>query len=646
MQYRQEIDGLRTVAVLPVILFHAGVSLFSGGFVGVDVFFVISGYLITGLIIAELSEGRFSIARFYERRARRILPALAVVMACCVPFAWLWMLPDQFADFSKSLIAVPLFVSNILFWRESGYFEAASEDKPLLHTWSLAVEEQYYVVFPILMILLWRFGRNRVFYILLGMAALSLLLGEWGWRHRPSANFFLAPTRAWELLAGALCAFLQFGRPQKSGEGLSALGLALIVAAVFYYDEATPFPSLYALAPVAGTVLIILFAGRATMVARVLSLWPVVAVGQISYSAYLWHQPVFAFARLSSPTAPSPLVLSALTLPVLALAWLSWRFVENPFRRRPNPVLATQSAVFWVSGLVGVGFVAIGLLGASFVAPNVVRQHPELLAQYPLEKQFFTPCDGFKSQQGQATCRRYGQGGNVAVLWGDSHAIVLQKAIQVPQDTSLYVISHYGCPPVIGVRRQDRVGNFENCSAIGTLQAYAAFIAALEPAQVILMARWSLYTRGWWRRGVLQASTHFITDDIGGVASAQTSQRALAQGLERTVQSLAAEGRDIFVVAQPPDLNAYSARQRVVLPDVPRKGITEWHSIETEMLSTLSGKYGVTLADSKALFCDAEVCRTAQDGWLLYSDDNHLSNYGVSLQWDMILQAIKAQRRP
>ena len=208
IKYRAEIDGLRALAVIPVIFFHAGFELFRGGFVGVDVFFVISGYLITSILIEDINNKRFSIVNFYERRARRIFPALFFIMFMCIPFAWIWMLPSQMKDFSQSLVAVSLFASNILFWRESDYFAAAAEEKPLLHTWSLAVEEQYYLLFPVFLILAWRFGKNRVFWMMVVMAAISLLLSEWGWRNRSQANFYLAPTRAWELFAGSIAAFI------------------------------------------------------------------------------------------------------------------------------------------------------------------------------------------------------------------------------------------------------------------------------------------------------------------------------------------------------------------------------------------------------------------------------------------------------
>lgn len=364
MQYRREIDGLRAVAVIPVILFHAGFTVFSGGYIGVDIFFVISGYLITSIIIRELGNGNFSILRFYERRARRILPALYFVMLACIPFAWAWMVPAQIRDLSQSYTAVVLFASNILFYMKSGYFEAASEEAPLLHTWSLAVEEQYYMVFPIFLIVLWKFGRNPILYAIVALSIVSLIMSEWGWRNNPSANFYLAPTRAWELLAGSICAFLQFNTAQKSNNALSVTGLGLIVFAFFYYDKTTPFPSVYALAPVVGTALIILYGASETWVARLLSLKAFVGVGLISYSAYLWHQPLFAFARIRSIQAePSHWLMLGLSGTSLLLAYLTWLYIEHPFRKRPIPALPSKSAIFGVSAAFSVAFAALGFYG-------------------------------------------------------------------------------------------------------------------------------------------------------------------------------------------------------------------------------------------------------------------------------------------
>ena len=250
MNYRREIDGLRALAVVPVILFHAGFEWFSGGFVGVDIFFVISGYLITSIILSGKQDGTFTLLRFYERRARRILPVLFFIMLACLPFAWLWMPPHEMVEFSRSLIAVPLFVSNILFWRETGYFATANELKPLLHTWSLAVEEQYYLLFPLFLLLTWKLGRRWIVALLAVMAILSLVLAQWGSMNSPTASFYLLPTRGWELLIGALVAFylsrgikVENSNKQKAiNQAGSLLGVLLIGYAAVTFDKTTPFP--------------------------------------------------------------------------------------------------------------------------------------------------------------------------------------------------------------------------------------------------------------------------------------------------------------------------------------------------------------------------------------------------------------------
>lgn len=215
IKYRREIDGLRAVAVLPVLMFHAGFSTFQGGYVGVDIFFVISGYLITSILLDHLDNGTFTLVGFYERRARRILPALFFVMLCSLPFAWFLLLPKAFIDFGQSIAAVSIFSSNVLFWAESGYFEAASELKPLLHTWSLGVEEQYYLVFPLFLMVVWRYARKHLLRVLILLAILSLAIAQWGVFYKPEAAFFLLPMRGWELAIGAIVAvFCSDNKPQ------------------------------------------------------------------------------------------------------------------------------------------------------------------------------------------------------------------------------------------------------------------------------------------------------------------------------------------------------------------------------------------------------------------------------------------------
>ena len=362
-QYRREIDGLRAVAVVSVILWHAGFASVSGGFAGVDVFFVVSGFLITAILYGDLSRERFSFRRFYERRVRRILPALVFIVAATFPFVWAWALPDAFESYSRSIVSVVFFVSNLFFWRSSDYFGVDAEQMPLLHTWSLSVEEQFYVLFPVLLLVLWKLSRKKILPILVVMACASFVLGEWGHRYEPVANFFLAPTRAWELLAGAVASVFTFQRPSKPRELPAALGLAMMLLSFFVYDESTPFPSAFALLPVMGTVLVLLFGRAGTATAAILSTRPIVGIGLISYSAYLWHQPLFVLARMRLLTDPSPPIMLALCVLSLALAAFSWKFVEQPFRRPPSASAAPSARPFAMAAAGSAVLVAIAMIG-------------------------------------------------------------------------------------------------------------------------------------------------------------------------------------------------------------------------------------------------------------------------------------------
>lgn len=357
-EYRKDIDGLRAFAVIPVILFHGGFEWFRGGYVGVDIFFVISGYLITSIILREKDAGTFSIISFYERRARRILPALFFIILVCLPFAWFWLLPHELKDFGKSMIAVTAFASNFLFWQESNYFATDAELVPLLHTWSLAVEEQFYVFFPLLMIIFWKFGKRWLVAILSLIALLSFGLTEWGWRHFPEANFYLIPTRAWELMIGALCAFYLYKNKQpqeKFNHFGSFLGLFLIIIAIFFLDRTIPYPSFFTLMPTIGTALIILYSSSDTLIYKLLSYRILVGIGLISYSAYLWHQPLFAFAKIQSIEEPALWLISLLSVLAFVLGYLSWRFIEKPFRNKHR---FTRRQIFmagFIASLITIG---------------------------------------------------------------------------------------------------------------------------------------------------------------------------------------------------------------------------------------------------------------------------------------------------
>src|SRR5262245_37675381 len=346
LEYRPEIDGLRALAIVPVVLFHAGIPGFAGGYLGVDVFFVISGYLITSLILVGVQTGgRYSFRSFYERRARRILPALFVVMLTSLPFAWLLLTPEALRGFGASLLSTSFFYSNILFWRESGYFDVATELKPLQHTWSLSIEEQFYLVFPITLVAIYRRAPRLVGPVLLAGMLVSLVLAEALNGGHPRATFYLAHGRAWELLLGAYLAFRErtapFAAGSRSGGLLTLAGLLLVVGSMFAFDRGTPHPGIPALAPTLGTALVIV-CGRTSSPARwLLTRRAVVLLGLISYSLYLWHQPVFAFARAWTVREISLAGYVCLIGLSLLLAWLTWTWVERPFRDRQQVVQRT-----------------------------------------------------------------------------------------------------------------------------------------------------------------------------------------------------------------------------------------------------------------------------------------------------------------
>lgn len=398
LRYRPEIDGLRALAVISVILFHAGFQLFSGGFIGVDMFFVISGYLITAIILAELEGGGFSLLNFYERRARRILPALFVVVAVCLPVAWLWLMPSDVEEFSKSAMAVLVFASNIFFWHQNDYFGATTELKPLLHTWSLGIEEQFYVLFPICLLWAWRLGRTRVVVFLAIVTLLSLGLADYGARSHPVAAFFLLPTRGWELAIGALIAFYlerkaQDHFPQTLNQILSLVGLGLITYGVLAFSKETAFPGLSALIPTVGAGLIIVFALPGTVVGRLLVSRVLVGVGLISYSAYLWHHPLLAFARHRSLKEPNAVVVVSLIMLTFGLAYLTWRYVEMPFRRE---AIVTRSGL-WKTALASGVVMAVSAASLQLTSSNPGSEIAYMEKLYRFKTCFFSHGQTFET---------------------------------------------------------------------------------------------------------------------------------------------------------------------------------------------------------------------------------------------------------
>ncbi len=364
MQRRNDIDGLRAVAVLGVVLHHAGLAALPGGFVGVDVFFVISGFLISRIITDGVADGSFSLAHFYERRARRILPALIPVVALSLIAGYWLLLPDDYENLGQSAVATLLFANNVLLTLTSGYWDLAATFKPLLHTWSLGVEEQFYIAYPLLALLVLR-RRPRLFApMLAGGIAISLLLSVALSARQPDASFYLIHTRAWELLLGALTAWHRPRTPQSEriARALALTGLAMIVGAMLIIDETAPYPGWRALLPCIGTALILRHGTAGGLAQRLLGWGPLVLVGLASYSIYLWHQPLFAFARAMSVTPPGPALMAALTLATLVIGTASWRWIEQPFRdARAWPLRPFLTLGITVTALTGAAALAVSI---------------------------------------------------------------------------------------------------------------------------------------------------------------------------------------------------------------------------------------------------------------------------------------------
>lgn len=452
MRHRRDIDGLRALAVIPVVLFHARREWFPGGFVGVDVFFVISGFLVARLLVSEIRLGPLDLWRFYDRRVRRLLPAFLCFLIFSAIAACIFLLPSEMRIFARSSIAAILFASNIFFWRSADYFGPDAEANPLLHTWSLAVEEQYYVLFPIALAIIFRFGWSRHLPALIMTAALaSLILAEVLLSRSPPAAFYLLPTRAWELLVGAWLACRSPGpAPRRSLANVAGIcGLLLILAPMILYDDHTRFPGLGALPVCIGTLLILWSGDRnKTSVSHLLSARPLVWIGLISYSLYLWHWPLLAFPEIVLQRALATDELLVSIVAALAISTLSWRYVEQPFRGPPKayhgsgrqPRTVTLSVTIAVAVLLGMTPL---LDGGQWRTPALVNQ----LDAPGASPAPATPCEMFANRP--ASCPRSAL--PIVVLWGDSHAAHYHRALAGlgrERGFDVRIASLAGCAPL------------------------------------------------------------------------------------------------------------------------------------------------------------------------------------------------------
>ena len=635
IEYRPDIDGLRAVAVGTVVLFHAQLGIFPGGFVGVDVFFVISGYLITSIIARELDAGTFSLLSFYERRIRRIFPALLVVIAACLVVGAWRLTPRHYNSLAESALAAIGFHSNFYFAGKAGYFMPSAETLPLLHTWSLGVEEQFYVVAPLLLMALWRY-RTSVTPVLAVLIAVALAASIWGTSRDSDTAFYLPHTRAIELMIGMALGvgLVPTVRSQPARQILSAVGILMVAASASLYTNATPFPGAAALVPCLGSALVIHCAGGThgtSLVGRLLATTPTVWLGKISYSLYLWHWPLFAFAAYEWGELPVAGRLALIAASV-ALAATTYRWVEQP--ARTSRVVLTTSRVF-AAGLGSAGVVAAvaGIVVATKGLPR--RLAPDIAAielRASHDRRRGSLCGANMRGRLNKPCSLGRTDLSPTVLvWGDSHAWMMAptlNAIGKELGIAISLVTRSGCPGLLDSGRH----------GLGKKKCATAFRSqideVLEPGtvkHVVLISRWQT-------AAAAPALSEQVMAKPASLSNEETLKRANA--LEASFVSTVSHFREmalrVTVVGPVPDLpihlptamtKAYMRGHHLTLK-YDFQDFTARHKTVLRIMRLAENEPRVDVINPAQILCPAGTCRFWEDNLPFYRDDDHLSERG------------------
>jgi len=627
MKHRLDIDGLRAIAVVSVLLFHARVFHLLGGFVGVDIFFVISGYLITTLILQDIRKDRFSIVQFYERRGRRLLPALILVLLVTSLAAHLMLLPYDIKDYGRTLIATNFFSSNLLFARQTGYFDAPAEMKPLLHTWSLAVEEQFYILYPLFLFAVTRYFRKRYAIAIGSVLAVSLGLSVWNLEAHTSANFYLPFARAWELLIGGVLAIKVIPelRSRTLANLLGILGLCLIGYSVFAFSPATPFPGVNALYPCIGAALII-YSGTVaeTFVGRMLSIGPLVFIGLISYSLYLWHWVIIVFTKYYLIRPLTHLETAGVIAASVVMASLSWRFVELPFRGQG----ALLSRSWFFSGAAVASLMLCAYGGLAYLThgiPSRFGGEARMLVDGggDIWKRTYQ-CNGKICHVGA------GDDGGDFILWGDSHAGALAPAVEqvaLAKNLSGWVAYKGACAPLLQLQRYD-----QDVDCRGFNDAVLEHIKSHHIKNVFLHARWGLYAEAE-RYKQEQGGPVLLTPSLRG----DDNYAAFAHLVGSTLEELRSLDLNIVIIASVPEvgMNVPTALTRTYLSGIPLEVAPQYAEFARrqarafQVLRDAAAQYSVQIVYPHEVLCNASTCLVAKDERPFYSDDNHLSVHGA-----------------
>jgi peptidoglycan/LPS O-acetylase OafA/YrhL len=636
LRYRPDIDGLRALAIIPVLLFHAGVPGFSGGYIGVDIFFVISGFLITSIIKREVLNGSFSFTDFWARRARRILPASVIMIICSMIAGWYLLAPPDYQDLGRSARYQAYFAGNFYFWGESGYFDNASELKPLLHMWSLAVEEQFYLIAPLVFLLCFRFVPNHAYLILFAMLLFSFMANVIFIEDYPAATFYLLHSRAWELLLGALLA-TKAGpiKHQIVANGITGSGFIIILICIMCYDDTTLFPGAAAALPTLATAAIIWGnTNHTTFLRTLLSFKPFVGIGLISYSLYLWHWPLIVFTKYRSIEGLTLLDSMGLIAASFIAGYLSWRFVETPFQRKR---LLPDNRRMLAGGLASLMIIAI--------AGQTIRQTEGYPSRLP--SHVVNYANGEIWGEVQQQCHRLGlagiqkgelcEFGNAAkttpalLSWGDSHAAALIPAMDYQAGKhGIHTVhaSMSGCPSILGGEPK----NNPECAVFN--EKVLEYIQANNIKNVLLASRWSSYVYGQGRHN---GDEVILTKEKDDPQDPEMAKVIFRTRLAETVNRLNAQGIHVWIVKQVPFQSPYNLPHDLVSRamrniDTSDVGISthihQQHQTFVNAVFDQLASENTTLVDPMDFMCRGGICPAQAEGYSLYRDNNHLSSSG------------------